>query len=171
MNALVQKIANQARKARFASFEYTTSKSEKARYKIQLGFSYRNLLEKSVLELETSFDEMGDDTLEVAKGLLESFKKSLEGQNTEYRKKDLYRPVKDSQGNVIEGLKYNQKENKLQVYGLVRSKVVLEPGLEKPERSSVRQAIRNSLPVGSFREFSLEGISLARIDGEILQLG
>ena len=86
MNKLVNKIASQARKARFASFTYTTSKGEKARYKIQLGFNYRNLIERSATDLEIESQQMEGETLGAAQELLASFKKSLEGVNDGYTK-------------------------------------------------------------------------------------
>lgn len=170
MNKLVNKIASQARKARFASFTYTTSKGEKARYKIQLGFNYRNLIERSATDLEIESQQMEGETLGAAQELLASFKKSLEGVNDGYTKREIYKPVKDSQGNTIAGLKFNQKDNTLQVFGLLATKMVLEEGETVKRSQTIKQSLRNNLPVGRFREFSLEGIEQARLDGETLIL-
>jgi len=171
MNKLVQKIADQAKKARFASFEYTTSKGEKARYKIQLGFNYRNLIEKSATELEIESQGMEGESLNAAQELLESFRKSLERSNEGYTKKEVYKPVKDRNGNIVSGLKFNQKDNSLQVFGLISTKLVIDAGNEsKSKPTTVKQAIRNNLPIGRFREFNLEQIRIAKLDGEILVL-
>ena len=80
MNKLLQKITEQSKKARFASFVYKNSKQELARYKVQLGFNYINLVEKSALQLELESEHMQGQTLDAAKSLLTSFQKTMEGK-------------------------------------------------------------------------------------------
>ncbi len=169
MNKLLQKIAGQSKKARFASFLYKNSKQEVARYKVQLGFNYINLVEKSALQLELESENMQGQTLDAAKSLLVSFQKTIEGKNSNPAK-SAYAPVKNRQGETVQGVKLNQANNSLQVYGLICSKVVVEEGRLTKTSSNIKTALRSNLPVGRFREFGLKNIKVAKIDGDTLIL-
>lgn len=170
MNKIVNKLIHVARKARFASFVYTNSAGERSRYKIKLGFSYINLVNRSIDELNSSMENMQGDSKEAAKSLLESLQETAAGNNTNYTKKELYKPFLDTEGKVVHGIKVNTKNNNIHVCGLLGSKTVLDGGPSRAKSVSLKQAIRNSLPVGNFREFVLENISEAKLDGEVLTL-
>lgn len=169
MSKLLNKIAEQSKKARFASFLYKNSKNEVARYKIQLGFNYINLVEKSALQLELESENMQGQTLEAAKALLASFQRTIEGSNSNPAKA-AYKPVKDSQGNMVQGVRLNQNDNSLQVYGLICSKVVIENAEPIKPPSNMKAILRSNLPVGRFREFNLENVKVAKMDGDTLVL-
>jgi len=169
MNKLLTKIADQSKKARFASFLYRNNKNELARYKIQLGFNYINLVEKSALQLQLESENMQGQTLDAAKSLLASFQKTIEGSNFNPAKA-AYKPVKDRHGKTIQGVKLNQNDNSLQVYGLICSKIIIENGKPVKKSSSLNSVLRSNLPVGRFREFNLEGVKVAKMDGDVLVL-
>jgi len=175
---ILEAIAAQAGLAKFASFTYTTKTTgETARYTLQLGFSYRNLLQKSLLQLEIDSQIMTGIEKEAADELIKTFKSSLEGTQSKYTKKDIYKPYRDFCGNVVQGLKVNENDGSLKVYGLVRSKVQMAPPtkVKKPVESSpltiAKNRLRRNLPVGHFCEFDLGQLSIAKIDGETLVIG
>ena len=169
MSKLLNKIAEQSKKARFASFLYKNSKNEVARYKIQLGFNYINLVEKSALQLELESENMQGQTLEAAKALLASFQKTIEGNNSNPAKA-AYKPVNDQQGKMVQGVRLKQNDNSLQIYGLICSKVVIENGEPVKQSSNMKTILRSNLPVGRFREFNLENVKVAKMDGDTLIL-
>jgi hypothetical protein len=181
--AIVRPIVDSEGKARFASFTYTNQQGETSRYNIQLGFSYHELLKKSLTELELMdwnvLLAMHRDHPEFPISLLTqahaekkaSIEKSLAyhevGEvNPDYTKKDLYL-------HVAQGFKINSNDLSLQCFGLLNSKVVLVEG-EYPKVNSrpltlAKKLIEKTLAVSKFREFALENLSSARINGEILE--
>jgi hypothetical protein len=90
-------------------------------------------------------------------------------QSADYTKAGQYIPLGA-------GLNLNSQDNTLQLFGLIQSKVVLQPGEYKPVKSSpltiAKNLIRKKLSIGKFREFALDvgNIHGARIDGETLIL-
>lgn len=175
---ILEAIASQAGLARFASFTYVTkSTGETSRYTLQLGFSYRNALQKSLMELEIDSQIMVGTEKQAAEELIASFKASLDGTQNKYTKKDIYQQYKDENGNTIPGIKVNTNDGSLKVYGLVHSKIqILPPTIEKkPVQSSeltiAKNRLRKKLPIGKFCEFDLGQLSIAKIDGETLILG
>ena len=105
---IVDKISSQAGLARFASFTYESkSTGEVARYTIQLGFSYRNCLEKSKLALEIESAALNGLDKQAAEELLNSFVASLNGTQENYTKQDIYADVTDSSGKTVQGIKRN----------------------------------------------------------------
>ncbi len=169
MNKIINKLIHVARKARFASFVYTNSAGEKSRYKIKLGFSYINMVNRSIDELNSSMENMQGESKDAAESLLESLQKTASG-NSKSTKKKLYKPFLDTEGREVQGIKVNTRNDNIHVCGLLGSKTVLGGRVSGSKRVSLKQAIRNSLPVGNFREFVLENISEAKFNGEILTL-
>lgn len=176
--SILEAIASQAGLARFASFTYTTkSTGETARYTLQLGFSYRNALQKSLMELEVDSQIMSGLEKSAAEELICSFKSSLDGTQNKYTKKDIYQPYKDKDGRTVPGVKVNSNDGSIKVYGLIHSKVQIAPPVleKKPVQSSemtlAKNRLRRNLPIGKFAEFDIGQLSIAKIDGETLVLG
>lgn len=177
---LIDSIRGMAGTAKFVSFTYRSkSANELARHTLILGFSYHNLVEKSKLALELmTIPELiaagVNPTLasEAKDAILKSLNKTLTAhangeQNEDYTKRNLY----VSLGN---GLNLNPNDNTLQLFGLAHSKVVIEPGTYPKVNSRpltiAKDAIDALLPRSKFREFSLENLKSARINGETLEL-
>lgn len=176
--SILEAIASQAGLARFASFTYTSkSTGETARYTLQLGFNYRNALQRSLMELEVDSQIMTGIDKVAADELISSFKSSLEGTQNKYTKKDVYQPYKDNNGRTFPGVKVNINDGSLKVFGLVSSKVQIAPPVleKKPVQSSeltlAKNRLRKALPIGRFAEFDIGQLSIAKIDGETLILG
>ena len=112
---------------------------------------------------------MQGQTLDAAKSLLASFQKTIEGKNSNPAK-SAYAPVKNKQGETVQGVKLNQVNDSLQVYGLICSKVIIGEGKPIKTSSNIKTALRSNLPVGRFREFGLKNIKVAKIDGDTLIL-
>lgn len=174
---ILDKISSQAGLARFASFTYQSkSTGEVARYTIQLGFSYRNCLEKSKLALEIESAALTGLDKQAAEELLNSFAASLNGTQENYTKEHVYEDVIDSSGKTIQGIKRNVNDNSLQIFGLLHSKVQISPPTieEKPVKSRpltiAKNKLRKGLPVGKFREFALENLNVVRLNGETLEI-
>jgi len=174
---IVDKISAQAGFARFASFVYESkSTGEVARYTIQLGFSYRNCLEKSKLALEIESASLNGLDKQAADELLNSFAASLNGTQENYTKENTYVDVSDSSGKTVQGIKRNINDNTLQIFGLLHSKVQISPPTieDKPVKSRpltvAKNKLRKDLPVGKFREFALEYLNVVKLNGETLEL-
>ena len=173
---IIDLIASQAGLARFASFTYcSTSTGEVARYTLQLGFSYRNVLQKSIMELEVDKQIMSDLPRQAAEEILASLNASLSGTQTRYTKKDIYEDYKVD-GKTVQGLKVNKNDGSLKIFGLVTSKVQISPEVipHKKYNSAPltieKNRITKALPIGRFREFALDNLAVAKINGETLIL-
>jgi len=170
-------------KARFASFTYRNQQGELSRYNLQLGFSYGAVLEKSKVELEVLTQE---DMLEIKtknpdftfalvmqarEEIMASINKSIgsfeNGEvNPDYTKKDSYL-------SIAPGFKININDLTIQIFGLLNSKVVLE-AVEYPRVNSraltlAKKEIEKRLTKSKFREFALENLVGARINGEVFE--
>jgi hypothetical protein len=174
---ILEAIAAQAGLARFASFTYTTKTTgETARYTLQLGFSYRNSLQRSLMELEVDSQIMTGVERLAADELIKSMKASLDGTQSKYTKKDIYQPYKDENGNTIQGIKVNTNDGSIKVFGLVHSKVQISPAtiekksFESSDLTLAKNRLRKNLPIGKFCEFDLGHLSVAKISGETLEL-
>ena len=174
---IVDKIAASAGLARFTSFVYTSvSTGEVARYTLQLGFSYRNCLEKSRLALEIESPALAGIEAQAAAELLASIDASLAGTQEGYTKAETYVDALDANGKAVPGVKRNVHDGTLQIFGLLHAKVqIAPPTIERKEVKSrpltiAKNKLRKDLPIGRFREFALENLSTARINGETLEL-
>ena len=171
---IVDLIASQAGLARFASFTYCSrSTGEVARYTLQLGFSYLNILQKSIEELEVDKQIMVDLPRQAADEILISLNASLSGTQTKYTKKDIYEDYKVD-GKTIQGLKINKNDGSLKIFGLISAKVQITPPVTPHKKSNSapltkeKNRITKTLPIGRFREFALDNLVMAKINGETL---
>ena len=169
-------IASQAGLARFASFTYcSTSTGEVARYTLQLGFSYRNVLQKSIMELEVDKQIMSDLPRQAADEILASLNASLSGTQTKYTKKDIYENYQVD-GKNIQGIKVNKNDGSLKIFGLITSKVQITPPVTPYKKYNSapltiqKNLITKDLPIGRFREFALDNLVMAKLNGETLVL-
>ena len=169
-------IASQAGLARFASFTYcSTSTGEVARYTLQLGFSYRNVLQKSIMELEVDKQIMSDLPRQAADEILASLNASLSGTQTKYTKKDIYEDYKVD-GKTVQGLKINKNDSSLKIFGLITSKVQITPPVTPYKKHNSapltiqKNLITKDLAIGRFREFALDNLVVAKLNGETLVL-
>ena len=147
-----------------------------ARYTVNLGFSYLNLLEKSIQELQAKMDsdEFQGDELIAAKEVMASLQKSLEAQKNgtqseDYTRKGLMTPI----GN---GVSLNH-DNSIQIFGLIQNKKILVEGTPKKETKSkpmtiLKNKIKKELSISKFREFALdkENISIIRANGDSIEI-
>jgi hypothetical protein len=163
----------------FASLTYLSKiAGELARYNVTLGFSYHNAVVESVTELEILMDEnktvWGDVENEAAAKIMASLKKTLAAhehgeQNEDYTKRGQYIPL----GN---GLNLNTKDNTIQLFGLVNSKVQLVEGVYPVVKSApvtiARRKIEKMLKIGKFREFALDLSQVAQVkaNGEVMEI-
>ena len=171
---IIDLIASQAGLARFASFTYcSTSTGEVARYTLQLGFSYRNILHKSILELEVDKSIMSGLPLQAADEILASLNASLSGTQTRYTKKDIYEDYKVD-GKTVQGIKVNKNDGSLKIFGLMTSKVQITPPVTPYKKHNSapltiqKNLITKDLTIGRFREFALDNLVMAKLNGETL---
>jgi hypothetical protein len=161
----------------FASFTYRSkSDGSTARYTLNLGFKYLNLLKKSEMELRAKIElnEFSGDELLAANEVLASLQKSIEAQekgeqNEDYTRKGLMVPLSN-------GVNLNH-DNSIQVFGLVESKTVLIPGEpKKPVKSKpmtiLKNKIKKELPISKFREFAFDKdqIQSFKVNGKTIEI-
>lgn len=162
----------------FASLTYLSKGTkELARHTVHLGFSYNNLVQKSVTELEILMAENEGKwdalTVQAANEVMASLKLTLSShekgeQNPDYTKKDQYIPI-------VNGLNVNTTDNTIQLFGLAHSKVTLVEGERKTVNSKpltiAKNKIRNQLSISKFREFALDlgNVDSVRVNGQTLE--
>ena len=177
--AEITKAVTGIKACQFASLTYLSKKhGELARYTVNLGFSYHNLVEKSVTELEILIRE--NETVwtplqkQAAAEVMASFKKTLSAhargeQNEDYTKKGQYIPI----GN---GVNLNTTDNTIQLFGLVQSKKVLVEGIYPTVNSRpltlAKQAVTKQLSISKFREFALDlsQVAQVKVNGDTLDM-
>ena len=173
----IQDIIPQIEKAgvTFASIVYTAKGSnETSRYTIILGSKYRNLVERSLAEVNDLLPTLEGLERIAAEELKDSFQATIDShanneQNPAYTKAGLYSPI-------VPGVNVNTNDNTLQLFGLVHSKVVLVPGVHKKVNSGAKtiakNKIRQKLPLSRFREFALDDghIHRMKINGNTLEI-
>ena len=164
---------------RLASLTYLSkSAGELARFTANFGFSYHQIVENSVTELEilmrenitawTALQKQAAD--EVMASLQKTLQAHARGeQNDDYTKKGQYIPLGS-------GANLNTKDNTIQLFGLVLTKVVLVEGVRKlvnsAELTIAKNKIRKLLPIGNFREFALDESQVAqmKINGDVIEI-
>ena len=176
--AQITKVITKIQGCQFASLTYLSKKhGELARYTANFGFSYHQIIEKSITELDILIREnetVWDSTWKlVAAELMESFKETLRHargeQNKAYTKKDQYIPLGG-------GANLNTSDNSIQLFGLVLTKKVLVEGVYPKVNSApktiAKNKIRKMLPVGNFREFAIDltQIEQMKINGNVIEL-
>jgi hypothetical protein len=177
--AQITKAVTGIKACQFASLVYLSKKhNELSRFTVNLGFSYHNLVEKSVTELELLIAENSATWTalqkEAAEAVMASLKKTLAAhavgeQNADYTKKGQYIPI----GN---GVNLNTSDNTIQLFGLVNSKVVLVPGVYPTVNSKPltieKNKITKQLSISKFREFALDlsQVAAVKVNGQTLEM-
>lgn len=173
ISEMIVKLAEMTRGARFASLQYRAkSSNELALHVVQLGFSYHNAVEKSLIEIGAILPELTGIDLVAGIEIQTSLQKTLDAhaqgkQNADYTKAGQYRPI-------IGGLNVNLNDSTFQLFGLTIQKTVIEPGTFKVVKSApltiAKNDIRRTLSIGKFREFALDSgvIERAKMAGETL---
>lgn len=159
---------------RFVCFTYRAKTSgELARHTILVGFSYHNLVVKSVEELTNILPTLTGDNLLAGNEVMGSLRKTLAAhevgkQNEDYTKAGMYAPVRN-------GVNINLNDNSIQVFGLSVNKVVIEPGVFKIVKSRpmtiLKNQIHDRLSLSKFREYALDsGVILnGKVNGETFE--
>lgn len=171
----LQKIKENIKKAQFASFTYRSKgTNELARHTLQLGVSYLNCLESSLLEARLT-DQKDLDGLNLPESLfrqakakvIKSLRKSLAAhkkgeQSSDYTKKGLY----IHQG---KGITQHALDGSFEVHGLSHAKKVIEQGEYKTVKSRpltiAKKAIEKRLTKSKWRTFSFENLEQAKLSG------
>ena len=172
--------------ARIASLTYLSKKAgELARYTANFGFSYIQVVEKSITELEILIAEnearkasaefiWSPVTEQAVAELMASLKESVAAhargeQNSAYTKKGMYIPL----GN---GASLNTNDNTIQLFGLVLTKKVIVEGnyphVNSAPKTIAKNRIRKLLPIGNFREFALDNSQVAqmKVNGDTIEI-
>jgi hypothetical protein len=176
--AQATKAVTQIKGCRLASITYLSKKhNELARFTANFGFSYGQVVEKSITELEilTRENENVWNAVEkeAAAELMASFKETQAAhargeQNAAYTKKGQYIPI----GN---GVNLNTSDNTIQLFGLVLTKTVLRAGVyphvNSAPKTIAKNKIRKMLPVGNFREFAIDmsQVEQMKINGDVIE--
>ena len=151
------------KESRFASVVYTSKETgEKALFLIHLNVNYRGILTRDLAVLsrtatpEVSYMSLAKEELQC------SLRESLEGHNSRFTKAGYYSRLK---------VGYPVKYHKEVMYfdALVVSKRVLVPGVEKfvnhNKLTLAKNKLRKLLKTNKFREFRLDGVESARLNG------
>ena len=168
------------RGASFANFLYTNKVGgrvltpETAKHQLVLGASTEELYRKDVDILSVLVDKAGLSPVyqTAARELLDSRIASLTlgvGNNPEYTQADTYIHFTG-----LRGVKMHKETGELYVAGLSISKTVLTPGTYKEVKSSEKTLAKNgislTLPSGKYRQYKLERIQRAALNGNVLEL-
>ena len=173
---LTNSISHMMNGTRFISLTYRSkSANELARHTLLAGFSYLELVKRSIEEL-TQWGDYVDHTAlagqayrEVMDSLRETLTKHQQGeQNSAYTKKGMYAHVRG-------GVNINLNDNSIQFFGLSIAKKVIEPGIYKKVNSKPltieKDKFRSELPLAKFREFALDKnvVLSGKVNGEVFE--
>jgi hypothetical protein len=165
---------------RFASLTYRSKGTgELARHTIQIGFDYNSSVKKS-LEILAAKKFKTSLMQEAQRELISSFATTLaahekDEQNPDYTKKDVYEPV-EYDGKPITGIRHSNTDGSFKLFGLAVTKTTLEKGVFKKVNSKpltiAKNKIKSKLPIGRFREFSVEpnALETAKLNGTTIEL-
>ena len=171
---LANSVSTLTKGCRFMSLTYTSkSHKETARYTLLVGFSYINLVEKSIEELKEILPTLEGQEQMAGELVMESLQKSLEAhkagqQSDDYTKKGMYIPVAN-------GVSINGNDQSIQLFGLLQSKTVLVPGVWPKVNSRpltiLKNGVTSRLSVSKFREFALDKnvVLGGRMNGETFE--
>lgn len=168
-----------AKGAKFAAFTYRAKGTgELAKHLVTLGVSIERMYEKDIAVVEAMLPTLSGIDLEAANAVLASLRESVEkgiGNNSKNvhgsDNADTY--IRTEVPNVV----INKNDGVFHLRNVVsRGKTVIEAGTpKKPVNSKpltiAKDKIRNSLRINSIRQFALEGISVAKLNGDTLELG
>lgn len=169
---IVQKIRSINWKGQIIGLTYRAKSSgELARFRVQVGVSYKGLLEKDLTELEIAKPGFSGLELQACEELIESIQKSLVAldkgeQSEDYTKKGLYQSIEGTPVQV------SLNDGTFELKGVVLSKTVLEPGTYKTVNSKpltlAKKKIEQTLRKSKYRTFALDADAFesARISGE-----
>lgn len=169
---IVQKIRQINWKGQIIGLTYRSKKSgELARYRVQIGVSYKGLLEKDLTELQISKPKFTGLELQACDELIASVQKSLAAldkgeQSEDYTKKGQYQAIDGTPVQV------SLNDGTFELKGLVLSKTVLEPGTYEKVNSKpltlAKKEIEKTLRKSKFRTFAIDADAFesARISGE-----
>lgn len=159
--------------AKFASFTYVAKETgEKARHTLILGASTEVLYEKDVAVLEQMVPDLTGLSLEAAEAILKSRRTSLKvgiGNNPDYTCAGVY-----VYPDGLAGVKVHVVDGSICIDGLQESKVVLVKGVYKTVNSKpltlAKKEISKSLPSNRFRQFRLDRVLEAKMNGDVLEI-
>lgn len=163
----------QGKGAKFGSLTYTAKGTgETARHTLILGFNRETLYEKDIAILSDLLPTVEGLKQEAVAAILKSRQTSLAvgiGNNPDYTCAGLY---VEPEG--LNGIKVHIINGSLHVCGLQESKVVLTPGTYKKVNSAAltlaKREIEKLLPSTRFRQYRLDRVTLAKMNGETLEL-
>lgn len=158
---------------KFVSFTYRSKgTNELARHTLIVGFVTRHLYERDVVILKDLIDnnKVSGLSLKAAQELLESRIASLTlgvGHNPEYSCAGVY-------GEVDAGVKVHVIDGSYHVMGLVQNKITLEEGTFKVRNrrplTIAKDEIRDMLPSEKIRQYKLQNVVGARLNGQTLEI-
>lgn len=166
---LIQQIA-MARGARFASFVYTSQPSgarltaETARYLLILGASTQGLYERDLVALkELATTAIGLDAIACTQLIMSKEKALSQGFDEG--------PYEHT---AVPGIKIHLPTGALHIMGLSERKDTITAGRYRTVNSApltlAKQSIARVLPSGRLRQFKLENVRTARLNGVIVEM-
>jgi len=166
---------------KFASFKYRTKGTgELARYVVNIGINLENLYLADIATIDGMLPNLDGLTKDAAEDIRGSLQQTLDNgfgnndRDTHGKKNgDTYLPT------AIAGVFVNKNDGLLHLKNvIVQSKVVIEAGppekAKKPVNSSAmtlaKKEIDRNLKRNKLRQFALDGIAVAKLNGEVIEL-
>ena len=167
-------IAKLSTGAGFASFTYRSKgRNELARWTVNIGQKYENILTKSIdgLEARMQLGEYSGIDLDAAIEQLASWKLSLEKHRQNESHPDYTQ--KDTWEHIAQGISRHKENGSIRIAALLQSYVVLEKGDDKEEPKSAmakaKHNIRAQFPIGKWVTPKFENFKFIRRNGETLE--
>jgi hypothetical protein len=173
--ALLELLKGLVTKSSFVGVTYTSKKhGDTSRYVLRVNTSYKNFLEKRILEAELRLKEEKDTIAFMALAEMKlSFEKSLEyhlkgEQNPDYTKIGLYEHLSN-------GVQVNKNDNTLELAGVQHSRVTLIPGEYKEVKHRTPITAKKAELGRTFEQWKTLSIDLdnfhsARLNGETVEI-
>ena len=153
---------------------YRNAFSEVSNYNIIFHMSYESALKRSIKILQDTVTD-NDMQAQAKQELLTSFNQSLLKVKTPIEEiDDAYTRFFDTDGKYIKGVKMHTETGALHLYGLIVNKRILMPGMypvdTRKTLTVIKDKLRESTPVGKFRQFKILPTQVDLISVENLKL-
>jgi len=156
----------------FISLMYRSKGDGKlARYTINVGRNYDTVVRESHNMLMEMYPKLNGEEKVAASELLRSFEATLDGHDKEEANPSY--TLAEHYQNLGNGVKYNPDTDNTLLVGYVSSSEVLEEGDKKKKKNvSVKDKLREQLPIGKYRSFRIntDNIINGQVSGKFFEV-
>ena len=159
--------------ARFASFDYTNAQGERAKYVVMLGVDTAETYRKDLEALEVLMPSLSGVDLTAAQEIFSSLSVSLTKEEDGTPTVNPANTNAETYETIAKGLNVHRQTGEVYINAMLVSKTVITEGTPRKAVNSsaktiAKRTIEKGLRKSKFRTFKLEGLNVAKLDGETI---